>query len=56
MQNTNKYLSSLDLKFLGAKFIAVNNTNDQLNKNLLELKRSKLEDLPSIFISSYKNE
>ena len=29
----NKYISSLDLKLLGAKFIAID-TNQQLNHNL----------------------
>ena len=56
MQGTNKYISSLDLKLLGAKFTAINDTNQQLNRNLAEIRKSKIEDLPSIYKSSHEHD
>lgn len=54
MQGTNRFVSSLDLKLLGAKFIAIKDTNQMLTRNLTEIRKSKIEDLPSIYKSSYE--
>ena len=44
MQGTNKFVSSLDLKMLGAKFIVIQDSNDHINRTLCEIRKSKFQD------------
>lgn len=47
MQNHHKYVSSLDLKMLGAKFITIPDSNLEMS-SLSSIRKSKHCDLPSI--------
>lgn len=47
----NKYVSSLDLKYLDAKFIAIHDSQLEMSSNLNEIRKSKTSELPSIFKS-----
>lgn len=49
MKGKGKYISNLDLKLLGAKFITVPDSHLEMGSNLTEIRRSRGEELPSIF-------
>jgi hypothetical protein len=56
MQGKNKYVSSLDLKYLDAKFIAIHDSQIEMHSNLNEIRKSKTTELPSIFKSMHEND
>jgi len=51
MLNSHKYVSSLDLKLLGAKFITVPDCHLEMN-SLSSIRKSKNYDLPSILTTA----
>lgn len=56
MQGKNKYVSSLDLKYLDAKFIAIHDSQLEMSTNLNEIRKSKTSELPSIFHSKLEDD
>lgn len=41
MKGKNKYISNLDLKLLGAKFITVPDSHLEINSNLTDMRKSR---------------
>ena len=56
MLSKNKYVSSLDLKYLDAKFIAIHDSQQEMHSNLNEIRKSKTTELPSIFKSMHDDD
>lgn len=56
MQGKNKYVSSLDLKYLDAKFIAIHDSQLEMSTNLNEIRKSKTSELPSILKSKLESD
>lgn len=52
MKGKSKYVSNLDLKYLGAKFITIPDSHLELNSNISDIRKSKEGDLPSILKGS----
>lgn len=48
MKGKNKFISNLDLKLLGAKFITVPDSHFEIHSNLTDLRKSRTHELPSI--------
>ena len=48
----NRYVSNLDLKLLGAKFITIPDNHLEVSSNLTEIRRSRDRELPSILKGS----
>jgi hypothetical protein len=48
MPNKRKYVSSLDLKLLGAKFITIPDSQLEISTTFSNIRKSKSYDLPPI--------
>ena len=48
MKNTSRYVSNLDLKYLGAKFITIPDSHLESSINIAEIRKSRQFELPSI--------